>query len=555
MKTLENTSRHSWGIKPIPAMQASDWLSLAAVLALAIVLRLLFYTGFFGSDEVTYVGTAVNIASGDWRASNYIGATRYGMNLPVAFFIYIFGLSEASANLWPFLCSIGEVALVFIVARWFWSARVAIISAGLLALLPLHVHFAGRMMADPPLAFFLTLSVVLLLCAACSKRPVTYIAAGLAWGGVYWVKESVALLYLPVFVFLGVILNRFNGRGLWLFAGIGIAVAANCLLMYFVAGNPMHIFAIMNATVSNYATGGFDSAMLSTSPWYYLRYLFLDIRHTFLLGFLALAGIVLYTQRYIVHDKQSNFGIQFVILWVFLLVGMFSFAVVSFSPVKLVFKQTNYMLIFSAPLALLAGWFLALLPKQIFIPLGALVVFGSVVLAALEQQAITVFTANSRAAYVFVRDHPNSFLVGTTNNQRAVEFYSMIENKPELSGSFMSFSEMPELASSTSSNSQAKKINGKNTFVVLDLQNIEWGNNRSSIRGLSDVPKCWIPLGTIAPASLGNGRLIAQVIMAAGSLLPEGLWQHYISILKSVTLPSPAYVFRVPDSNLRCNSD
>ncbi len=555
MKTLENTSRHSWGIKPIPAMQASDWLSLAAVLALAIVLRLLFYTGFFGSDEVTYVGTAVNIASGDWRASNYIGATRYGMNLPVAFFIYIFGVSEASANLWSFLCSIGEVALVFIIARWFWSTRAAIISAGLLALLPLHVHFAGRMMADPPLAFFLTLSVALLLCAACSKRPVTYIAAGLAWGGVYWVKESVALLYLPVFVFLGVILNRFDGRGLWLFVGIGMAVAANCLLMYFVAGNPMHIFAVMKATVTDYAAGGFDSAMLSTSPWYYLRYLFLDIRHTFLLGFLALAGIVLYTRRFFMRDKQPSFGIRFVILWALLLVGMFSFAVVSFSPVKLVFKQSNYMLIFSAPLALLAGWFLASLSKQVFIPLGALIVFGSVVLSALEQQAITVFTANSRAAYVFLRDHANTFLVGTTNNQRAVEFYSMIEKKPELSDYFIQFGEMEKLEISTSQKKLTKKLNEENTFAVLDLQNIEWGNNLSSIRSLSDVPKCWIPMGTIAPATLGNGRMISQGIMAVGVFLPEGLRQRYVSILKSVTLPLPAYIFRIPNSNFKCKFD
>lgn len=532
-------------------MRSSDWLSLAAVLALAIVLRLLFYTGFFGSDEVTYVGTAVNIASGDWRASNYIGATRYGMNLPVALFIYIFGLSEASANLWPFLCSISEVALVFIVARCFWSTRVAIISAGLLALLPLHVHFAGRMMADPPLAFFLTLSVALLLCAACSKRPLTYIAAGLAWGGVYWVKESVALLYLPVFLFLGVILNRFNGRGLWLFAGMGLAVAANCLLMYFVAGNPMHIFAVMNATVSNYATGGFDSAMLSTSPWYYLRYLFLDIKHTFLLGFLAAAGVILYIKR-VVSDKQLSFGTQFVVLWALLLVGMFSLAVVSFSPMKLVFKQTNYILIFAAPLALLAGWFLASVPKKVFIPLGTLLVLGSVVLAALEQQSIAVFTANSRAAYVFLRDHPNTFVVGTTNNQRAVKFYSMMENRLELGDQFLSFSELEIFSSRKSPDN---KIIEQNVFAILDLQTIEWGNNSSSIRHLSDVPKCWIPEGTIAPAALGNGRYITRGLMAVEQVLPEHIRLRLFSTMKSVTVPSLAYVFQIANPSLKCNSD
>ena len=144
---MRTTEQKTGTTVPLIAMAREDWLALTGVVILALALRVLFYTGFFGSDEVTYVETAANIAVGDWRASSYIGATRYGMNLPVAMFIYLFGLSEASANLWSILCSVGEVAIVFIIARWLWSTRVAVVSALLLALLPLHVHFAGRMMA------------------------------------------------------------------------------------------------------------------------------------------------------------------------------------------------------------------------------------------------------------------------------------------------------------------------------------------------------------------------------------------------------------------------
>lgn len=531
---------------PLNKMAPSDWYGLAGVVFLAWALRALFYTGFFGSDEVTYVETAANIATGDWRASNYIGATRYGMNLPVALFIYLFGLSEASANLWPLLCSIGEVAVVFIMARWLWRTRVAVLSALLLALLPLHVHFAGRMMADPPLAFFLTVSVALLLRAAYSKNWLMFVAAGLAWGGVFWVKESVALMYAPVFVMLGIYCNRLNTRLLWLLAGMGLAVAANCVLMYFVADNPMHVFVVMKRAVVKIA----GIATLSESPWFYLRYLFMDIRHTFLLGFLALAGIVLYAKRFL-QDKKADPGTQFVVLWVLLLVGMFSLAVVSFSPVRLVMKQTNYMLIFVGPVALLAGWFLAGLQHRIFVPVSLLTVSGSLVLAALEQQSIAVFTANSKAAYALLRDQPNTFLVGTTHHERADNFYSMMENRLELRDRMMSFGDMAALNLANSPDALAIRSANRDVFALLDLQNIDWGNQPSGIKRLSDVPKCWAPMGTMAETPQGSGRLIVNGLVAIGAVLPAGWQQRYTRALQPVAAPAPAYLFKVNRSCLR----
>lgn len=542
---MRNTTTQSWRTAPVKTIQPTDWLSLATILALAIVLRLLFYTGFFGSDEVTYVETAVGITSGDWHASNYIGATRYGMNLPVALFIYLFGLSEASANLWPFLCSIGEVAIVFVVARRLWGLRVAVISATLLALLPLHVHYAGRMMADPPLAFFLSLSVLLLLHAVHAKHSLSYIAAGLAWGAVFWVKESVALLYLPVFLSLSLVLNRFDGRGLWILFGMAIALLGNCVLMNFVSGNPLHVFAVMSkalATVNSMAT-------LDTSPWYYFRYFFMDIRHTFLLGFLVAAGIALYV-RYFVRDNQAAPQAQFVILWIFLLVGMFSFALVSFSPVQLVMKQTNYMLIFAAPLALLAGWFLASLPRQVFVPLSILILSGSVILAALEQQAVTVFTANSKAAYIFLRDHPKTYLVATINNVRAINFFSMMENRQKIRERVMSFSDMAEIESVNAIDSLATKTREKDIYALLDLESIFWGSKTNGIRNRSDVPTCWQSMGPLTPAALGNGSWVTQSLLIAGAVLPESLQQPYMAILQPLTAPKTAHLFKVSKSCL-----
>jgi 4-amino-4-deoxy-L-arabinose transferase-like glycosyltransferase len=539
VRVLSNKPSHLWGPVPLSQFQPADWIGLSAIVAIAIALRALFHTGFFGSDEVTYIETAARIASGDWRASNYVGATRYGMNLPLALSIYLFGLSEASANLWPLLCSAGEVAVIFTVSRWLWSTRIAIISAGLLAFLPLHVHIAGRMLADPPLAFFLSLSVALLLHSAYSRHPLSYFAAGLAWGGVFWVKESVGLLYLPVFLFLFIYLNGLKGRWLALFGGIALSGIASCALMNYVAGNPLHIFAVIGRSL-----GGYSAIVVDTSPWFYLRYLFIDIRHTFLLGYLAAAGVFLYAMHLIGRQKTER-GTQFVVLWVLLLLGIFSFAIVSFSPVKLVMKQHNYMLIFVGPMSVLSGWFLASLPQRMFAAAAALIVTGTVVLSALEQQAINVFTANSKAAYRYLRDHPDTYLVGTANNERAINYFSMMEQYPEIRRRISSFG---EAGSPDNANSLARlvpKTEAHAVVAVLDLQTIHWHSSSGVVRRVADVPPCWVPMGALMPASLGSGQWIAKGIVAATAALPVSLQQRLKSILQPVSVPAPAYLFSI----------
>src|SRR3989304_863494 len=87
----------------IPPWSKSDTLALFVLLTISVLLRVVFFTGFFGSDEVTYVGVASEIARGEWGAHYYVGSNRYGVNLPFAAFLAIFGMHEWAASLWAFL--------------------------------------------------------------------------------------------------------------------------------------------------------------------------------------------------------------------------------------------------------------------------------------------------------------------------------------------------------------------------------------------------------------------------------------------------------------------
>lgn len=187
-------------------LQKKDAIAMIGILLFAVIIRLSFFTGFFGSDEITYTGQAFSIANGDWTIPKYIGALRYGVNLPVAFLIKTLGISEFSANLWSFACSVGEVILVYLFGYMTWGMTAAIMSSLIIASLPLHVHFAGRLMADAPLAFFITLSFILFFLAEKYKSKKFYFASGLSCGFVFWIKELVIIYIVVLGILIFIIL-------------------------------------------------------------------------------------------------------------------------------------------------------------------------------------------------------------------------------------------------------------------------------------------------------------------------------------------------------------
>src|SRR5690242_2801074 len=61
----------------------------------ALVVRIVLFTGLFGSDDVIYIDRALAVLHGEFSGkSTYTGALRYGMNLPMAVFMGLFGASE-----------------------------------------------------------------------------------------------------------------------------------------------------------------------------------------------------------------------------------------------------------------------------------------------------------------------------------------------------------------------------------------------------------------------------------------------------------------------------
>jgi 4-amino-4-deoxy-L-arabinose transferase-like glycosyltransferase len=181
------------------------WLAVFGFLALAIMLRVIFFQGYVDSDPAAYASLANDLAHGELHLRTYDGPAifplRFGVYAPVAFLIKTFGLSEITLIAFPFLISIAGCFLAYLLARHFFGALAGLISILLLTLLPSDITMASELYPDPIAAFWANIGVGLIIFSYRGNpkwSPVMMILAGLCFGISWLGKETV--VYLAPFV-------------------------------------------------------------------------------------------------------------------------------------------------------------------------------------------------------------------------------------------------------------------------------------------------------------------------------------------------------------------
>jgi 4-amino-4-deoxy-L-arabinose transferase-like glycosyltransferase len=514
-------------------LRSSSMWRLPALLLAALALRLTFFTGCFGSDEVTYTEQALAIAQGHWARSDYIGAVRLGVSLPVGFLFWLLGRSEFVANLWSLLCSLGEIALVYLIAKRFWGERAAVLAGLVLAFTPLHAHFAGRLMADAPLAFFISLSFFALFEGDRSGRRVYYLGAGLAAGFVWWIKSSVALVYVLVFALYLIRERRLHSKWLLMATGFLGMLALNGLVFLVIEDDFWKIWRMTTSGTAEYV----QKVSASNDPMFYLRLLLLDVKHTWLLGPLAAAGLVLWLTRQRLDD-----GLTRVAIWCLGLIGVFSLFVVSFKPLLLIPKQVNYAIVFLAPLALLAGYALSRLGRRLSIAVALAVIIPlGIVGTAVEQQVIQSFVANSKAALRFASERPGSVVFGMTSATRTGNYARLFASSPAAVPEVHAIQLLAAGAPGMPLNKDSK---GFVAYAIFDRQTADWGEQGPYSR-LEGLPRCWTRLGELEPTGMRLGSEVVGGLSSAAAVLPTAVGQRVTRQLDALARPLPATIFGI----------
>jgi hypothetical protein len=267
------------------------------------------------------------------------------------------------------------------------------------------------------------------------------------------------------------------------------------------------------------------------SPWYYPNNLLIDVRHTTLLGWLAVEGVVLVVRRLMRSGSDKSWELGYLLVWALGLLAVFSLFVARVNPIELIPKQTNYMTIFLAPLAVLGGFTItSLRPAWVRWLTFACYAFPSVILAGLLQQSVRSFTVNSRPTVALAREHPEKQLYVMTNAFRRQQWENLVSG-PSGGDNLRSLSDLK-----TSEGAQ---------WVVIDPQTLGWG--ASDPDSIDELPGCWIKDGSVRPdIRLSAGSVVVSAISDGADMFPTSVRSKVRGVTGPLQHPSPAVLYVVP---------
>jgi 4-amino-4-deoxy-L-arabinose transferase-like glycosyltransferase len=507
----------------------TSWVYGFLILLLAALIRLAFFRGALGTDEIVYLTQAQRLLNGDIGHAVYIGAVRYGINGFQALSIRLFGNGVAGAGGLYFLCWLGNALLAYWFAYRLWGCRAAIWTGVALAVLPLDVALATSLNPDPYLALFISGAMVVFFFAESHDSHPLYFLAGLLAGWVFWIKEEVIVFGL-VFVIYAAFQGRWRIGWLWFVLGGFLCCVADLIFFWVAYGDPFYHYSVVHRAVDDQlATQSFGE----TSPCAYIGFLFIKIYHTGLLGWLALAGCMLALRR------PAEQGTRFVLIWGIGLLLIFSLFPVSLSPPEFIRKTATYIEIFVTPLALLAGWFLAQQQRAVAFVLGGVMVASGILLSALEQQVVRVVTVNGQAAAAFAEAHAGTPVFGPLTAQRQSIVERLFRGSLDTSSDIRPWADLSGVSAGEGPASDVV------AYLIDDPQMRIWPDATKEEPLSETLRRCLVPLGPLEQGDLGLGRSVVAALRDALSVLPAAYAAATLRATDSVWQVSPAQVYVV----------
>ena len=238
---------------------------LAAILCLAVLVRIAFAAGYQGQDDKHYIFYAATLAL-DGRVPIEVPnlwVARIGNWLPIAASFRLFGMSEWVACIYAMLCSVGSVALVFFTGRVLVGERAALVAALLAAVFPLDACYATTAFVDLPVAFFMLLALHQVIVGQRSGSSGRFFLAGLAAGWAYMCRETALLILIPFGVYF--LVWRWSWKHLRaIVAGVLVLLAGELVFWGSVAGDPLHNNRLVGDTVQEEMSAYMSDAPAST---------------------------------------------------------------------------------------------------------------------------------------------------------------------------------------------------------------------------------------------------------------------------------------------------
>lgn len=242
---------------------------LILIMLLGLAVRLKYFVGLNYGDDMAYSHLAARLVyDGTWFmmfnsfVDNY--CIKIGMWYPIALFYKFLGVSQFSLGLYPLICSLANMVLIYFMGAILFNPVTGLIASFLLSIYPLDVFYATWATPDVPLSFFQALSALLIIYKPSDKNInwILKLGAGLIWGFSSSINASSNIF---LFGIIGVYLARVMIREktmavaaqefLWLLSGFLIYLAGEG---YFFLKNTGNILFKYSETLAHY--GGLQGA-------------------------------------------------------------------------------------------------------------------------------------------------------------------------------------------------------------------------------------------------------------------------------------------------------
>ena len=377
-------------------IKPSTWLII--ILIFALILRLTLFTGLNWSDDPGYANDANRVSHGTFYLGNWVNGMRLGIIYPIAFSFAFFGVNDLSVALYPLLCSLGSIIVIFLLGKRMINPQAGLIGALLLAVFPINIIYSTWPMPDVPLALFGALSILLFFKAqelnTGWKRRMLFGLSGLLIGWCYLHKISgmIFILFLcPVMIYYMLKQKRIDWDYAFFFFGLGILVLAESIFYYIYSGDLLARYH----TVTGFFQQG--RAGLNPNMWYHPRNMFNFAHGRYLWGnkylvqyglfyyFFAAATVFLILR--LIFKKDTKWLMPF--FWFITLFAYLEFGSMKLTHFVPIHKLARHLTVLTIPGILLIVYSLyTLKPKWVKYTFGSIIV-GFLVISSIYFAANT----------------------------------------------------------------------------------------------------------------------------------------------------------------------
>lgn len=509
--------------------KAGHWLVI--IILFGLTLRLNFFVGLNWNDDPGYVFDAYRISTGSFEPA-YTNGLRSGMIYPVALFLKIFGVSNASITLYPLLCSLGSIILIFYFGKLLFNEKVGLLAAFLLSFYPLNIIYATWVMPDVPLAFFTGLSIFLFVIGNMTrgrfvikqhkkylktrkvlrikKSNVCFLLSGLFLGMGYLLKVTglIPVLFFSLYVLFK---RQVKLDYSFILVGFLIIFSMESIYTYSHSGDPF----LRYHTITEYFTGKdvVREHGLNTDLKFYPRQMFSlnqgnriiwDNKYNMNYGFFFYFVVLSLAYCFVKWEKRAFVPI----IWLLVFFAYLEFGSMSLTHFQPIHRLFRHLTIITMPSILLLAHFLYdnmsrhIVRKSFSLLVIAFLLVTSIYYTYHKHEYLNASTYDVKAMYQFLKDEPKKQVYTDGGAIGHIQFYFGFERNMYMRAVY--------------TETNCNRI--KDAYVIINATR-GWGEYAPFLRGLPtclrNPPSHWKVVKTIRGPKIDVFQVFDPVIYYA----------------------------------------